>query len=282
MYGKVDLGVRKAIGASAKEIGTGSDGRFGVRGTESLGGGLNAFFNIEHRFFPDTGALDGPAMWKGLSHVGLSGPWGRVGLGRQYTAAFSLIQNQIDPFGGDTVAALRDVSMRVGGITRVRIDGSLRYDVTFSGLTLAASVAESDKNIGPDRPVSLAGIYRSGPLFVAAGMEDPAGVRDKQWNIGGGYRVGSTLLTAGYSSGTMNTGVKAKGWMLAVDHKMGAGSLKAAYGTQERGGVRTAQKLGLGYHHSLSKRTTIYADVAQDSKATRAKSGYDLGIIHTF
>ncbi len=53
-----------------------------------------------------------------------------MGLGRRrYAAAFSLAQNQIDPFGGDTVAQLRHAVMRVGGITKVRIDGSVRYDL---------------------------------------------------------------------------------------------------------------------------------------------------------
>lgn len=282
LYGKLDIGARKAIGSDTTELATGSDSRLGFRGTEDLGGGLKAFFQIEHRFFPDTGAVDGAQFWKGISHVGLEGGWGRVGLGRQYVAAFSLAQNQFDPFGGDTVAQVRDVALRVGGITRVRVDGSIRYDVRLGAFNFAASIAEADKNGGPDKPVSVAGNYRAGPLLLAAGYEDPAGARDEQWNIGAGYQFGPAWVTAGYASGTTNAGIEARGWMTGVNWKLGAGAVKAAYGEQTRAGTRMVQKLGLGYHHSLSKRTTLYADVGHDAKAARNKTGYDLGIIHTF
>lgn len=282
MYGKVDAGLRKAVGSTDKEIATGGDSRLGFRGTEELGGGLSAFFGFEHRFFPDTGAVDGSQFWKGYSHVGLAGGFGRIGLGRQYIAAFSLAQNQLDPFGGDTVAQVRDVAVRVGGITKTRIDGSVRYDFSAAGFNFAVSSAESTKNGGPDRPVSVAANYRAGPLLLVAGMENPADAKDKFWNVGGGYTFGAAQLTAGISSGTMTTGVKAKGWMLGLNLPMGAGTVKAAFGKQERGSATFAQKLGLGYHHALSKRTTIYTDVGRDSKAATSKSGYDLGILHTF
>lgn len=282
LYGKVDIGLRKAVGTDNNEVATGGDSRIGFRGVEDLGGGLRAFFQFEHRFFPNNGTIDGAQFWKGVSHVGLESAWGRLGLGRQYTAAFSLVQNQIDPFGADTVAGLRDVGLRVGGITKVRIDSSIRYDFSAAGFSVAASIAEASANGGPDRPQSLAVSYRAGPLFLAAGYEDPADARDKLSTIGAGYKFGPALLTAGYSSGTMTSGVKAKGWMAGLDWRVGAGSIKAAYGEQERGSNKFAQKLGLGYHHSVSKRTTIYADVGHDSKAAREKTGYDLGIIHNF
>lgn len=282
LYGKFDIGVRQAIGSDTREIATSGDSRLGVRGTEDLGGGLRAFFQLEHRFFPDTGTVDGPAFWKGISVVGLSGSFGRVGLGRQYIAAFSLVQNQIDPFGGDTVAQLRDVAMRVGGITRVRIDGSVRYDYSAAGFNVAASIAQAEKNGGPDRPMSLAANYRVGPLLVAAGWEDPAGARDEQWNLGAAYNVGTATVSAGYAHGTTNAGLKAKGWMVGLNMPVGSGVFKAAYGEQDRAGTTFARKLGLGYHHSLSKRTLIYADVGHDNKAATRKTGVDLGILHTF
>ena len=283
VYGKIDIGVQKAIGSDVKAVATSGDSRLGFRGTEDLGGGLRAFFQLEHRFFPDTGTQDGAQFWKGISHVGLSGSWGRVGLGRQYTAAFSLAQNQIDPFGGDSVAQLRDVVMRVGGITKVRIDGSLRYDLSMGGLSLAASLAQSAKNGGPDAPISLGARYSAGNWFVVAGYEDPAAVSDKQWNLGAGYRMGKTLLTAGLARGTTSTGAKAEGWMVGLDMPVGAvGSFKAAYGEQDRAGRSFARKLGLGYYHNLSKRTTLYTNLGHDSKSPTARTGFDAGVIHNF
>lgn len=282
VYGKVDLGFRKAVGSDNKEIATGSDGRLGFRGTEDLGGGLRAFFAIEHRFFPNTGAQDGAQFWKGVSRVGLGGAWGQVALGRQQLASFSLIQDQIDPFGGDTVAQLRDVSFRPAGIARTRVDNSIRYDYSIGGVNLAASIAEAAPNGGPDRPTSVGVNYRAGPLFVGVGYEDPAGANDQIAHFGGAYTLGAATLSAGYAKGKTNANVTAKGVMVGLNLALGPGELKAAVGTQKQGSTTTVKKVGLGYHYALSKRTTIYTDVGHDSKAVTAKTGYDLGLKHTF
>lgn len=282
IYGKIDIGFRKEIGNDNRQIATSGDSRLGFRGTEDLGGGLQAFFDIQHRFFPNTGAQDGTQFWKGVSHVGLAGSFGRVGMGRQYIAAFSLVQNQVDPFDADTVAQVRDVGMRVGGITKVRVDNSIRYDFSASGVSFAASIAEASANGGPDRPYSVAAGYRSGPLFLGAGYEDPAGARDHQWNLAATYVLGGSTLMAGYARGRTNANVQATGYVLGLNVPFGAGQFKAAYGTREVGGSTAARKFGVGYHHALSKRTLIYVDAAHDSKATIAKSGYDLGIRHSF
>lgn len=282
VYGKLDIGFRKEIGNDNKQIATSGDSRLGFRGTEALGSGLQAFFDIQHRFFPNTGAQDGAQFWKGVAHVGLAGSFGRIGMGRQYIAAFSLVQNQVDPFEGDTVAQVRDVGMRVGGITKVRIDNSIRYDFSAKGVSFAASIAEASANGGPDRPYSVAASYRSGPLFLGAGYEDPAGVRDRQWNLAATYVLGNSTLAAGYARGRTNAGATASGYVLALNVPFGAGQFKAAYATRKAGSTTAAQKIGIGYHHSLSKRTLIYVDAGHDSKASIAKSGYDLGIRHSF
>jgi predicted porin len=59
LYGRVDLSINKPSGSAAKGISNGSGSRFGVRGVEDLGGGLSAFFNLEHRYDADTGAQQG-------------------------------------------------------------------------------------------------------------------------------------------------------------------------------------------------------------------------------
>jgi predicted porin len=284
VYGKLDVGLRKAVGSEDREVATSGDSRLGFKGTEDLGGGLSAFFGMEHRFLPDTGTQDGDMFWKGYAKVGLSGAFGSVGLGRQYTSAFSLVQNKVDPFGGDTVAQVRDVAMRVGGITKVRVNNSVAYDFAIGGLKLGATVAEAAGNgTGvTDRPLSFAASYATGPFFVAAGLENPAGDKDQQWNLALGYKIGAIELTAGYADGRTSADLRAKGVALGLNWPVGPGEVKAAYGTQRLDGTTTAQKLGLGYHYYLSKRTTIYADIGHDGKAATEKTGYDLGIRHNF
>jgi predicted porin len=282
VYGKVDLGLRKAVGANNSELATGSDGRLGFKGVEDLGGGNRAFFDLQHRFFPNTGVQDGAQFWKGLSQVGLGGAFGQISFGRQYIASFSLIQDKIDPFGGDTVAQLRDVGFRVAGIARTRIDSSIRYDFSANGLNVALSSAEAAANGGTDRPLSVGANYKVGALFVGAGYEDPAGANDRIVHLGAAYTLGAATLSAGYSKGDTNANVSAKGIMVGLNWALGPGELKAAAGTQKQGSTTTAQKVGIGYHYALSKRTTIYTDVGHDSKAVANKTGYDLGLKHTF
>ncbi|MDH4392875.1 MAG: porin [Aquabacterium sp.] len=59
LYGRVDLSINKPTGSANKNMSNGSGSRFGVRGVEDLGGGLSAFFNLEHRYDADTGAQQG-------------------------------------------------------------------------------------------------------------------------------------------------------------------------------------------------------------------------------
>jgi len=284
VYGRLDLGVGKPLGTADKQVMDAAGSRLGFRGTEDLGGGLRALFGFEHRFNPDTGVANA-TFWQGYSTVGLGSPYGRVNLGRQYTPAFSLIQNQIDPFGGDTVAQVRDVGMRVGGVTKVRVADSIRYDHTFAGVNVAASVAESTQpgaSAGPDRPISVAANYQAGPFFVGAGYEDPAGANDKQWNVGARYELGSLTLSAGYARATTAANADAKGYVLGARYVIGATELMAAYGLQKVAGATVSSKLGLGVHHNLSKRTKLYADLGRDTKLATQKAGFDLGIFHNF
>lgn len=98
IYGIVDAGVeyQKASAGSAGPAttrtqlvnGTFSASRLGFRGFEDLGGGLRAFFTLEHGFNVDDGTVAGAALWGRKSIVGLSGPWGELSFGRDYTPAF--------------------------------------------------------------------------------------------------------------------------------------------------------------------------------------------------
>ncbi|NDY90018.1 porin [Ideonella livida] len=283
IYGKVDVGQRRAIGEDKFQTATGSDSRVGFKGTHDLGDGYQAFFGFEHRFFPDTGATDG-VMWKGVAQVGVQGAFGKLGMGRQYIPAFSLVQNVIDPFGGDTVAAVRDAGLRLG-IAKVRVDGSVRYDGTFGGLSVALSTADAAKAstaADASRPFSAAVQWKSGPLLLAAGVEDPADAKDELSTVGAVYNFGVAKVSAGYSTGTTKDDLSVKGYVLGLAVPMGKGEIKAAYGNQKKEGVTTVAKLGLGYHHAWSKQLTVYTDVGNDSKAAAHKTGFDLGLKYEF
>jgi predicted porin len=109
--------------------------RFGLRGSEDLGNGLSAVFTLELGFAPDTGALSqGGRFFGRQSFVGLSGPWGAVTLGRQYTMLFwSLLD--ADVLGPN----LHGSGSLDNTIPNARADNAFAYRGSFDGVMLGAT-----------------------------------------------------------------------------------------------------------------------------------------------
>lgn len=309
LYGRVDLSINKTTGSTSKNLSNGSGSRFGVRGVEDLGGGLKALFQVEHRFDADTGAQSAGAIaanpgsnaaaplgrfWTGRSIVGLSGSFGQVVLGREYTPAFLMSQLINDPWGWDTVVSgtpgggLNQL-ITGGAIARVRNDSSVTYNVTAGGLSFGAQIAEATDTINQQRnkPVNFALGYAAGPLSLNFGYErtgqEAAGTA-KWMTIGGAYNMGAVKLGAMVGSGTTLANASHRSYLLSAVAPMGAGELRASYGQlrNRTAGVNAAKGFALGYHYSLSKRTTLYTDIANNSAAATSKTGYDFGVKHNF
>jgi predicted porin len=312
LYGRVDLTIGKDSGTSAKSLQNGSGSRLGMRGVEDLGGGMKALFNIEHRFNADTGAQSDTArFWTGRSIVGLEGGFGRVVLGREYTPAFLQSQLVADPWGFDTVASRPSnvtpqlngtnlaLSLPTGGTTgiatvgriaKVRNDNSLTYVIAAGGITFGAQIAESDGL--QERPVGFAVNYAGGPLSLGFGYErtgaETASITEKVWTLNGAYNFGAFKVGGMIGRGdSVLTGLEHQSWMLTATAPLGAGEFRAAFGNldaETAGGTKidVNRVFALGYHYSLSKRTTIYADMANNKNALTSKTGYDFGIKHNF
>src|SRR4249920_604342 len=94
VYGLLDSGIEylDKVGATSKSLTrmpglSGSvPSRLGFRGSEDLGGGLKADFTLEMGLGVDSGTFNqGGRGFGRQAWIGLSGPWGAVQLGRQYT-----------------------------------------------------------------------------------------------------------------------------------------------------------------------------------------------------
>lgn len=291
IYGFVNLGVGKPLGTDDKQVLDGAGSRIGFRGVEDLGGGYAALFGMEHRFDPDTGTQNNATrFWQGYSTVGLRGPFGTVNLGRQYTPTFSLIQNQIDPFGGDNVGQLRQYGLQIGP-AKIRVADSVRYDFSANGFNFAASIAESGPTnaggVPEDKPYAVALNYAAGPLFVGAGYENPADADDNLWTVGARYNFGFATFSAGYSKGNTDADVSIKGWLVGGIVPIGAGDLKFGY-AQNRANDLNRKKASVGYHYNLSKRTKVFGEFARiggnglSATERDERSGYTLGMQHNF
>ncbi|MCL4736891.1 MAG: porin [Burkholderiaceae bacterium] len=290
LYGRVDLSVAKNLGSDAKGIQNGSGSRLGVRGVEDLGGGLKALFNIEHRFNADTGAMSDPSrMWGGRSFVGLQGGFGQVVFGREYSTAFLGSQLLADPWGWDTIVASMNAAITGGGIAKVRYDSSATYSIAASGFRFAAQIAEATDTIYKvkNKPVNFSIGYAAGPLAVGMGYErtgEDVAETAKWMTIHGSYNLGMVKLGALYGTGDTAAGSEHRSYLLTAVAPMGAGELRASYGRLENktANVDAAKGFALGYHYNMSKRTTLYVDVARNTALNAEKSGYDVGIKHNF
>lgn len=281
LYGRVDLSIAQRAGQPDNlELRNGSGSRFGVRGTEDLGGGLKAVFGIEHRFDADTGEAASP-FWGGKSVVGLSGGFGTVTLGRDDNPAVKMVQEAADPWAGDTVAG--NGNIYDGNIGSSRYSNAVTYRGKFGGFELGAQITEGDGF--DDRPLNLALAYKAGPLYAAVGYDNPGDADDQWTSVMARYDFSGWQLSGLYGTGTDRNDRDVDAWLVAMTARLGAGQLRASYGVRQNEGVADDYKqFGLGYHHSLSKRTTVYADVVNVTPVAsgREKTGYDVGIRHNF
>jgi predicted porin len=143
LYGLVDAAVENisnvgAAGGSVTRMPTTTaslPSRWGMRGTEDLGGGLKAVFTLESGFGSDSGvAGQGGRMFGRQALVGLSGDWGTVALGRQYTMLFwSLLDADII---GPMVFGLGSLDSY---IPNSRVDNAITYRGKFSNLSVGGS-----------------------------------------------------------------------------------------------------------------------------------------------
>lgn len=158
LYGIVDSGVRyttptgnNPVKNSTWEVASGiqSGSRFGLRGSEDLGGGLRAIFNLEGGVDIDTGrSSQAGRLFGRWAYAGLAGNWGEVRLGRQYAAGFEYFLS-IDPFG--TAFGDAGMSRTFSSVSGLRFDNTLMYRLpTVSGFT--GMVGYSTEVNGAEKP----------------------------------------------------------------------------------------------------------------------------------
>lgn len=297
LYGRVDLSVGKNLGSDTKFMSNGSGSRLGLRGSEDLGGGLSALFNIEHRFEADTGIVGSgwsgatspqARFWHGRSLVGLKGGFGQVVFGREYSTAFLGTQLWSDPWGWDTVA--NQGGLTGLGIVEVRYDSSVTYNIAAGGFSFAIQTAEATDSISvkQSKPLNFNVGYAAGPLQASFGYEktgDEGVEKEKMWSAGISYNLGFMKPGFYYGSGTRAAGDDRKSWMLTATAPMGAGEFRASYGRLKSEDTTISKRLAVGYHYSMSKRTTLYVDFAKESEdqfVNNEGTAYDVGIKHNF
>ncbi|WP_296750103.1 porin [Thiobacillus sp.] len=241
--------------------------RIGFKGSEDLGGGLAAIWQIETGINMDeaNGSWASRNVFLGLK----SDAMGTVMIGN-YDTPLKLIGRNIDLFG-DTMADSRNVT-EVASDTRGR--NSVTYmSPSFSGLAFAAQYSNAmdadattgagDKN--DNSAWSLNGTYTNGPLFVGLAYSDGDALEavnvDREWRLAAGYSFGNFKVVGQYDKSDAETGSSDfDSWLLGAAYTMGNVVLKANYmDGDEDGASDDPKQWTIGADYNLSKRTTLYA-----------------------
>ena len=220
-FDHTNIGTLKSVDSGGE-----SGSRWGIRGSEDLGGGLKANFifeqgiDITDNSVPQ-GSIGGGAsggfggsstqphsstgsrLFGRTATVGLAGAFGEIRFGRGYNPLF-LVQATADPFGAGFVAQVSNLYIN----NTIRNDNAVYYDtpVLAGGLKVSGvyQFGESSTNtVAPSATGQAkrgndrygAGItYANGPLFVGAGYEQIKSNLDT-------YRVRTADIAATYDFG---------------------------------------------------------------------------------
>jgi len=216
LYGLVDAGVEYVShagpGGTVVQLTSGgrNTSRWGLRGSEDLGGGLKALFNLESGIDIDTGRFNSDdTLFDRRATVGLGGKWGSVVFGRTFTTTYDFLL-PFDPMGYAPAYSWATSATATGGRKDglfSRASNAIRYDGSFGPVKLGATVAPGEV-AGDFRSASKynAGIGYAAGKFAAVATWDRqngAGAADTTDYIqgihaGASYDFGAVKLYAGY------------------------------------------------------------------------------------
>ena len=267
--GKSDLQINDGIWSGSK---------VGIVGSEELGNGLKAIFNLEYEANADNGRLaDSDRFWSGQSWVGLNGGFGTVKLGRQDSPIKGAIES-----GDVTGQSWYYSSDGLAGIVD-KVDNSISYATpSMGGLTLAVAYAsgEATAPAGNDRLNKLNDAYSVGLLGdwgsfrAGVGYQSIDGAKinniknTRQIAASVGTQLGAFGAGLGYGQSevkyeTGNAKNKTKGFYGTLSYQVtDNGTAYFSYLRKDpQGEKNTEDGLGLTYAQGLSKRTFVYGTV---------------------
>ncbi|MFM0667370.1 porin [Paraburkholderia sediminicola] len=317
LYGLIDAGISYVNNARAGtghdhlvkyDDGVASGSRWGLRGTEDLGGGLKALFVLEGGFNSGNGTLgQGGALFGRQAYVGLSqNNVGALTFGRQYSFSTDYLGGTYST-GSQTAAGnyayhINDVDQ----LTSSRINNAVKFSsANFSGFTFGALYGFSNQAgafagapatgtaaapvAGSSRAYSFGANYANGPISVGAAYTDirfpsqavptfsttlanvtTGNVRDlRTYGVGGRYTIGAATLWALYTNTRFET-------------LTGAATTFTAYDAGAKYAFTAALTVGAGYTYMhLSNANTGHwnqGDLSVDYALSKRTDVYALGI----
>ncbi|SDI26765.1 Outer membrane protein (porin) [Paraburkholderia steynii] len=314
LYGVIDNGIEYQNPGTGSVTRAESGGlfasRYGLKGSEDIGGGLHVNFQLEQGFSGVTGAAsNSAAAFNRQAWVGMSGSFGEMRFGLQNTPQYIFMNPELDPLAVMSVAS----PMNNFNSLTVRVNNAISYFTpTVYGLTAQFMVAMRDATTKPTNGLQFynaAVRYVNGPFRAAAGYEQAANAAGtsilKIFNAGASVGVGAARFYLAYHTerqtddSTKRDVYEASGSYLISPADTVA--LLYGYAHDKTGQGNNAQQVGLAYEHFLSKVTTLYASAGFIQNRNQAHftlngtaytgvtvapgnntRGITLGMVHTF
>ncbi|NML34477.1 porin [Paraburkholderia antibiotica] len=278
--------------SSSLQSGAFRGSRIVFSGTEDLGGAQHAFFMLENGFQANTGALgQGGLLFGRQAYVGLSGNWGAVRLGHQYTQLFDRL-SMTDPF----------VNLMAGGNGNIetpnpRVDNAILYlsptfhgfsanamfslggvagnfragnqwsgDITYSSGPIYATYIHNEISSNPG-VVPNPGAPAYGPNNVTGKIDLVGGVYDfKYFKLHANYYRAVNLANNSIPNPIVQEGGRFQNWMAGVTVPFGpAWRFEASYThhDDQTGKGQNASQYAVGGFYLLSKRTSVFSSFSR-------------------
>ena len=297
LFGIVDMGIAhvktgdKSITAVTN---SGSNfSRWGIRGTEDLGGGLKAGFWLEAPLSGDVGMGANPLAGMTFirrSTVSLMGNFGELRLGQDFTASYHN-PAWFDPFQGTGIGQplaymMLGAPIRIGNAVSYFLPQSLggaygQLQYAFgeepSGSTNSKKGNYAGVRLGyANKQLNVAGSvaqYRTGTATVANKIDI--------MSVAASYDFGVVKPMAFWASEKNSSNARIDAYQIGALAPIGtSGELRGTFGFYDRKSSSDDwTKLSLGYVHNLSKRTALYGTYARVSnRGTSAQVIWTTGL----
>ncbi|WP_321923499.1 porin [Burkholderia sp. BCC1998] len=244
LYGLVDTAIRYQTNAGpdgrdlvGMTVGPETHSRWGLRGSEDLGGGLAAIFRLENGFELGDGRLHvANTLFSRQAYVGLaSDRYGSLTFGNQYAPLYDTMGDVFDPM---TVGDYWQDSWAYNGIGNyLTVANSVKYEFSTNGFSVDAIYGFGNHAgaMGLDSTYGVELTYAQGPASINAGFQQTSvssvngsavnGAKVNFLHVSGAYQVTpSVRLLAGWLHGQDKTGTTDFNMQQAGAPTLGGGS----------------------------------------------------------
>ena len=281
LYGIADIWVGKPEGGKV-QAGSGgvNQSRWGLKGSEDLGGGLKAVFTFESGFSLANGQVAG-TLFNRQANVGLEGGFGTLKLGQNW--------NALDDIYGAANSGF-DSALSANGVWKNSYTGAAAAQIYYATPEVAgfsgafSTQLNGNTSNGSTKISSVHAKYNGGPVYVGLGYEDDKGTKQKGTLLNGSYDLGMAKLLASYYT-TKVTGVSGKinSYQLGADIPVGSAlTLSVGYASSKATGGKSASGFGIAAAYGLSKRTTLYGGLRAANNEAAGKDLWAVGVNHKF